>query len=165
MTLHPPTEGSVVPADLQSREYFERRRAAMKSELSTFIPHYRDLSEFTQPRRGRFTITDANKGDAAAFKAIINSHATQALRTARSGFFSGTMSASIPWFALIINDPVIMEIQEVKEWLELVEKILRTIFNQSNLYSMAPVLLGELLLFGTGSGKSCAETAGPRRKT
>ncbi len=150
MTLHPPTEGSVVPADLQSREYFERRRAAMKSELSTFIPHYRDLSEFTQPRRGRFTITDANKGDAAAFKAIINSHATQALRTARSGFFSGTMSASIPWFALIINDPVIMEIQEVKEWLELVEKILRTIFNQSNLYSMAPVLLGELLLFGTG---------------
>jgi len=150
MTLHPPSEGSVIPADLQSREYFDRRMAVMKEEVSTFIPHYRDLSEFTQPRRGRFTTGDVNKGDAAAFKAIINSHATQALRAARSGFFSGTMSPSRPWFALIVNDPQIMEIQEVKEWLELVEKILRAIFNQSNLYSMAPIMLGELLLFGTG---------------
>ena len=151
MSLHGlQTEPTGAKVDLNQREYFERRFKAMQEERSTFIPHYRDLSEFTQPRRGRFTVNDNQRGDAAAFKAIINSHATQALRTARSGLFSGTMSPSRPWFSMILQDPIVMEMQDVKEWLEIVEKILRAIFNQSNLYSMAPVMLGELLLFGTG---------------
>lgn len=135
--------------DLNTREYFDKRMGAMRLERGTFIPHWKELSEFVQPRRGRFTITDANKGD-ARFKAIINSQAGQALRTARSGFFSGTMSPSQPWFKFVFMDPAIREIPEVKEWLEIVEKILFTIFAQGNLYTMAPVMLGELLLFGTG---------------
>ncbi len=139
-----------IPQDLNTREYFNRRTEAMRQERQSFIPHWRDLSEFTQPRRGKFIIADHNRGDASAFKAIINSVGTQALRTSRTGFFSGTMSPSRPWFAMRVLDPELMEIQEVKEWLELVEKIIRAIFNQSNLYSMAPVMLGELLLFGSG---------------
>lgn len=145
MTLHRGTQR----LDLKSREYFDRRLSAMKSELQTFIPHYKDISEFMQPRRGRYLVSDVNKGD-ARYKSIINSHATQAARTARNGFFSGTMSPSRPWFRLIVADPDLMERPEVKIWLEQVEKILRAIFNQGNLYSSAPVMLGELMTFGTG---------------
>ncbi len=147
MALH--QHGTSVPIDLQSREYFDRRVAAMRELHQTFIPHYRELSDFVNPRRGRYFIDDVNMGS-ARYQAIINSHATQALRTARSGLLAGTMSAARPWFRLGLLDPDIMEQQDVKIWLELVEKILRDIFNQSNLYAMAPVMLGELLLFGTG---------------
>ena len=140
---------STIPQDLQSREYFDRRVSAMRGQRQSFIPHYKELSEFVTPRRGRYFIDDVNKGT-AQYQAIINSHATQALRTARSGLHAGVMSAARPWFRLAVLDPDIMEQQDVKIWLETMEQILRDIFNQSNLYTMAPVMLGELLLFGTG---------------
>lgn len=135
--------------DLKSREYFDRRLNAMRLERETFIPHYKDISEFLQPRRGRYFVTDVNRGE-NRYKSIINSTATQAARTARNGFFSGTMSPSRPWFRQVVADPDLMEFPRVKEHLELREKIVRAIFNQGNLYSMAPVMLGELLNFGTG---------------
>jgi hypothetical protein len=43
-----------------------------------------------------------------------------------------------------------MERQEVKEWLSDVVRLMRAIYNSSNLYGQASVMLGELLLFGTG---------------
>jgi hypothetical protein len=43
-----------------------------------------------------------------------------------------------------------MEVQRVKEWLHRQEELLRTILNDSNFYNMAPQMIGELLLFGTG---------------
>lgn len=140
---------ATIPLDLSTREYFDRRVGAMQDVRQNFIPHYRDLSDFVAPRRGRFFVDDVNKGS-PKYQAIINSHATQALRTARSGMFAGTMSPSRPWFRVGVLDPDLMEQQDVKVWLETVEKILRDIFNQSNLYNMAPVMLGELLQFSTG---------------
>src|SRR3546814_5750401 len=68
------------------------------------LPIYKELSEFIQPRRGRFFISDRNKGDRRYGK-IINSKATQAHRIARSGMLAGTMSAARPWFGLQTPDP------------------------------------------------------------
>ena len=131
------------------REQLNRRVAAMTTERSSFMTHYTELSDAIQPRRGRFIISDVNKGD-RRHQSIINSKGTQALRTATAGMLAGVMSPSRPWFALVTPDPDLMEFQPVKEWLYKVELILRAIFNQSNLYSMAPVMISELLLFGTG---------------
>ena len=136
--------------DQYKRDYFHRRVSAMTVERQSFISHYKELAEFIQPRRGRFFISDRNKGD-RRYSSIINSKATQAHRIARSGMLAGTMSPARPWFALETPDPDMMERSSVKEWLYKVELILRAIFNQSNFYNMAPVLLGELLLFGTGA--------------
>lgn len=136
--------------DKNSRDYFERKRQAQKNEISSFISHYRDVSEYIQPRRGRFLITDVNKGGSRYGK-IINSKATWAHRVCRSGLLNGTMSPSRPWFALETTDPDMMEFQPFKEWLYKVETLLREILNSGNFYNMAPVLLGELILFGTGN--------------
>ena len=135
--------------DLNSRKYLDKRLGSMKKERGTFIPHYKELSEYIQPRRGRFLTSDKNKGD-KRYNRIINSKATQAHRTARGGMFSGTMSPSRPWFGFVTPDPELMEFPPVKIWLEQQEKLLRAIFNSGNLYNMAPVMLGELLQFGTG---------------
>ncbi len=135
--------------DRNSRKYFDARRGALMKERSSFISHYKDLSQFVQPRRGRFTATDRNIG-APRHQNIINSRATWALRTARAGLFAGVMSPARPWFRLETQDPGLMEFQPVIVWLDQVEELMRDIFNQGNLYNMAPVLLQELLLFGTG---------------
>lgn len=137
-------------ADQKRRDRLDRRLSAMRSERESFISHYKELSEFIQPRRGRFFISDRNKGDRRYGK-IINSKATQAHRIARSGMLAGTMSAARPWFGLATPDPDLMEFLPVKEWLSKTELLIRSILNQSNFYNMAPTLLGELLLFGTGA--------------
>ena len=131
-------------------KYYLGRQGALRLERQSFIPHYKDLSKFIQPRRGRFLTTDRNVGG-SRYSSIINSRATQAHRTARSGLFAGVMNPTRPWFALrTAQDPDLMEFGPVKTWLVTVEGLLRDMFAGSNLYNMAPVMLGDLLLFGTG---------------
>lgn len=132
------------------RDGFEKRRTALETERSTFIPHYKELSEFINPRRGRFFITDVNRGT-KRYQTIINSRATQALKASRAGIMSGIMSPSRPWFGLQTQDPGYMANQEVRLWLDQVRDVINGIFYNSNLYNMAPVTLGELVLFGTGA--------------
>lgn len=129
----------------------ERRKGSLRLERQSFITHWKELSEFVQPRRGRFLVTDRNDGK-QKHKAIINSQATWAHRVARAGLLAGSMSPARPWFAFdILGDPELREFLPVKIWLNQVERLIRTIFNQSNFYSQSSAMLGELLLFGTGA--------------
>ena len=130
-------------------KYFVTRLGSLRKERQSFIAHYQELSEFIQPRRGRFLTSDRNVGG-PRHSSIINSRATQAYRTARAGLFAGVMSPARPWFALRVKDKDLMEFAPVKVWLATVEKLLREMFDSSNLYNMAPIMLGDLLLFGTG---------------
>ena len=132
------------------RDYFERRRKQLDKEYSSFNAHYKSLSEFISVRRGRFSVDDVNKGD-RRYNNIINSRASQAHRISRAGLFAGVMSPARPWFKLGVGDPDLMKRPGVKVWLSQVEELMRNIFNEGNLYNMAPQLLGELLLFGTGA--------------
>ena len=136
-------------SEASQHDHFQRRISALRTERESFIPHYMDLAEFIQPRRGRFFIQDRNKGT-KVHSSIINSHATFAHQTTRSGMMAGTMSPAHPWFDLKTFDPKLNEFQPVKDWLFDVTRIIRDIFSESNFYNQAPVLLGELILFGTG---------------
>lgn len=134
-------------------DIYNRKLGALRQERQSFIPHWRELSDFVQPRRGRFLISDRNKGGQSKrnYSSIINSRATQALRIARSGMLNGTMSPARPWFGLEPMDIEMLEFAPVKEWLYKQEILLRTIFNAGNLYNMSPTFLEELLLFGTAA--------------
>ena len=142
-----PTEITEYKTKLYS--YLVRRLSSLQIERGTFESHWKDLSQFIQPRRGRFFVSDRNKGE-RRHNVIINSAGTQALRSATAGLLSGTMSPSRPWFSLEVNNMELMDNQNVRVWLHDVEDQMRSVFNQSNLYNMAPVMLSELLLFGTG---------------
>ena len=130
------------------RKYFDNRLAALRQERQSFIPHYKDLAQFVQPRRGRFFTTDRNKGG-PRHQSILNSQASWAHRTAKTGLFAGTMNPARPWFRFRTQDPDLMEFGPVKVWLNQLEQLVRDIFDESNLYTMAPATFGELLLFGT----------------
>jgi uncharacterized protein YdbL (DUF1318 family) len=136
-------------ADLNYRDRAERRKSALKLERESFIPHYKELAQFIQPRRGRFFIQDRDRGG-DRYNSIINSKATAALRVARSGMLAGAMSPSRPWMKLELQDDDLNAFQPTKVWLSKVAKVLYRIFNEGNLYQQAPSMLGELLLCGTG---------------
>lgn len=132
------------------RDYYNKRKSSLETERQTFISHWQELAQFVKPRRGRFFVTDRNKGD-KRFHSIINSRATQALRTATAGMLAGVMSPTRPWFSMETADRDLMERQDVKDWLFNVESIIRRVFNESNFYGMASTLLDEVLLFGTSA--------------
>jgi hypothetical protein len=132
-----------------ARDYYNKRKSSLELERQSFIPHWKELSQFVKPRRGRFFISDRNKGE-KRHQSIINSRATQAHRVATSGLLAGTMSPTRPWFALETYDHELMERSDVKQWLYTTEEILRRVFNESNFYGMASTICDELLLFGTG---------------
>lgn len=122
---------------------------AMKTERESFVPHWRELTDFVKPRAGRFLTDDVNKGGARNSK-IINGLPGQYLRVASAGLLAGVMSPARPWFKLETPDKALMEYAPVKLWLEQAVEIIRTVFRQSNLYAMAPPMLTNLLLHGTG---------------
>jgi hypothetical protein len=131
------------------RERCDMRLGALKKEHYSFMLHYKELAEYNSPRRGRFFVTDRNKGG-KRHKSIVNSVGLKALKTATAGLFAGVMSPTRPWHTLTVPDMDLAAFPPVKEWLSQVARQQRAIFNAGNLYTMAPTMIGELLQFGTG---------------
>jgi Bacteriophage head to tail connecting protein len=132
------------------RKNFELLRQQLENERATFLQHWRDLSDFILPRRARFTVTDVNKGDRRNQK-IIDSTATLAARSLRSGMMSGITSPARPWFRLSSTEPGVSELASVKEWLDSVTRLMSTVFLKSNIYNVLPTLYGDLGVFGTSA--------------
>lgn len=142
------TPGSAKP--FTKRQRYEILRAQLDAERSTFIPHWRDLSDYILPRRARFTITDVNKGDRRNLK-IYDNTGTVAARTLRAGMMSGVTSPARPWFRLTTPDPDLAKFGRVKDWLFAVQEIMATSFLKSNLYTTLPVQYGDLGTFATAA--------------
>lgn len=134
----------------ETRDQHNVLLANLENERSTFIAHWRELGEYLLPRRTRFFISDANKGDKRHNK-IIDSSATIALRTLQSGMMSGVTSPARQWFRLAVPDPQLAEFPPVKEWLQFVERNMSAVFTRSNLYNRLPTIYGDMGGFGTGA--------------
>jgi hypothetical protein len=132
------------------RQDLELLRSQLELERSSFISHWTELSDYILPRRSRFFITDANRGDKRNQK-IIDSTGTFALKTLIAGMMSGVTSPSRPWFKLSTPDPRMAEIGSVKDWLSIVTQDMATIFLKSNLYNGLPILYGDIAVFGTSA--------------
>ena len=139
--------------DLDDQKLYEfetRRLAAMDKERSSFIAHYRELGEFTQPRRGQFEGNLRNRGE-KRHRSIINSRATRALRIARAGMVAGVMSPTRPWFVFEPEDEALLRFPGVREWFFDAARVTRNIFLSSGLYEAIPITFENMLLFGTGA--------------
>src|SRR3990167_6416494 len=132
------------------RERYEKRLGAMKDEQSSFRDHWRLLSEFVRPMRGKFEMSDRRSRGSRRHQSIINARASFAQRTAVAGMFNGTMSPTQPWLMLGTDEPGLMEFGPVKQWFAAVQSTMRRLINDSNIYGAVPAMLDEELLFGTG---------------
>lgn len=131
------------------REIYNVLKSQLINERGTFKSHWRDLSDNILPRRGRFFVSDSNKGDKRNQK-IIDSTATLASRTMRSGMMAGITSPARPWFKLKFQGGEAVMSANVKKWLSDVETAMLGVFLRSNLYNTLPTLYGDLGVFGTG---------------
>jgi hypothetical protein len=102
------------------------------------------------PRRGRFLVSDRNKG-ARRNRKIIDNTGTLALRTMAAGLMSGITSPARPWFRLTTRVPALARDDEVSRWLADVETLLREIFSASNAYDALASVYEELSAFGTAA--------------
>lgn len=133
------------------RELMSKRLEALRSERSPWDADWRELSEYIAPTRGRFATGDRSRSRASRRKKIINSRATQALRTLSAGMASNIVTPTRPWFRLGTEDPALSENGAVRTWLEELEKLLGRIFSKSNLYQTIPSVYSELGAFGTAA--------------
>jgi len=134
---------------LNKRQRMLMRKSALWLERSSWVTHWREISDYQQPRAGRFVVTDRNRGDKRA-NHIIDNTAVFGARTLAAGLMSGVTSPARPWFRLEIKDKDLMESGPVKSWLHDTATLLRAIFASSNTYRSLHTLYEELGLFGTG---------------
>lgn len=132
------------------RECYDILKSQLETERSSFITHWRDLGDYILPRRPRFLLTDMNRGEKKNTK-ILDSTATTAARTLRSGMMGGITSPARPWFRLTTPEPAIAEQASVKEWLDVVGTRMSTVFLRSNLYNTLPIIYGDIGVFGTSA--------------
>lgn len=134
----------------QTIKKYNKRLESMKSERSSFIPVYQELSDNLLAFRGRFLTDDVNDGKKRNLKQI-NNKPRMSVRTLASGMMSGITSPARPWFQLGSGDPDLNEHTAVKEWLHEVQTTMYRVFSKSNLYNSLHTLYSEVGTFGTGA--------------
>lgn len=136
--------------DIDLRDHINRRLEALRAERQSYFSHWRELSDFILPRRGRFLVTDRNQGGSRS-EHIIDNTATLAARTLASGMMAGLTSPARRWFRLATDDPALMKRGDVADWLSEAEGVMRDTFARSNAYACLQNLYEELAVFGTGA--------------
>lgn len=129
---------------------YTKRLESLRSERASFIPLYRELSDYHLAHRGRFLTSDRNKGHKRN-TAQINNCSHLATRTLASGMMSGITSPARPWFRLSSGDKGLDDFASVKTWLYQVQDIMYRVFSASNAYNSLHILYSELGVFGTAA--------------
>ena len=134
---------------------YRRRFDQLKTARSSYDPHWRDILDYTSPRKGKY-LTGANEANktnkgSKRHRRIINGSAGSANRIQSAGLQGGLTSPSRPWFALAIDNLDLMEFAPVKEWLYSVKMILLSICARSNAYGSLHGIYTELGLVGTAA--------------
>lgn len=144
-----PQAGQAAPLSLRNR--LMRRAAAMKTERSSWDSHVRDVFDQTRPRRTRFSCTQVNKGDRRNHQ-IIDNTGPISTRVCVSGLVNGLSSPASAWFKYEAEDLQLLEYGPVKEWIGMLERLVRRVFAASNTYEALPTIYEELILAATGCG-------------
>lgn len=136
---------------MNARELKQRcaqRWESLKSERSSWMSHWQEVSEVLTPRTGRFFPSDNNRGDKRHRK-ILDNTGTRALRTLAGGMMAGMTSPARPWFRLTTFSPELDESYEVKDWLTRATSTMQMIFSKSNVYRALHTAYEELGAYGT----------------
>ncbi len=130
-------------------QYHRRRLEELKPVRQPWEGEWSGVAEFIDPTRLR--LGNRNEGSVSR-KSILDSSATFAYRTLKSGMHSGLTSPARPWFRLTTFDPDLKDFAPVKQYLASVEQRMREVFSGSNIYNAFHTGYGDLALFGQPCG-------------
>lgn len=128
-----------------------KRLRELEAELKIWKPHWSDVAENLNPRKGRFLVGGNSASHAGKRKGrkIINSTGTHALRVLGAGLQGGMTPPDSPWLKLGLHDEDLEEYSPVRSWLHDVRGIMLDTFQESNFYSTTHSNYRELGGFGT----------------
>ena len=135
---------------LKERQQLITRLGMLKTERTSWMSHWQELSEVFLPRSGRYFVQDRNKGQ-KRHQAILDGTTTKAARVLAAGMMAGMNSPARPWFRLTTPDEDLNKSPAVKEWLAQVTRLMLAIFGKSNTYRSLHSGYEELGVFGTWS--------------
>jgi len=138
-----------IPAT-ELRQQLDNRWSQLQNERSSWISHWREISDHLLPRSGRFFLQDRNKGD-RRHNAIYDNTGTRSLRILAAGMMAGMTSPARPWFRLATADPELMKSSAVKTWLSDSTRLMLDVFQRSNTYRALHAMYEELGAFGTAA--------------
>lgn len=136
--------------ELSLRDQLNRRWSALKDERSSWVSHWKDISDNLMPRSGRFFVSDRNRGD-KRHNSIYDNTGGRALDVLAAGLMAGMTSPARPWFRLTTRTPELDEAPAVKSWLADVSRLMLMVFARSNTYRALHSMYEELGAFGTAS--------------
>lgn len=136
----------------QVHAYLNKRFAALMAERDTgeWLSHWREISDYILPRRGRFMLRDPRRGRKVN-RNMLSPVPFRAAETFANGINAGLTSKSRQWFNLSVAavDRRLLEIQAVRVWLSDCERLLMQWMESSNFYTVLPEVYIELAVFGT----------------
>jgi len=132
------------------RQRVEDLLEQMRFERESWMPVWRDLSDFVQPMRGKWVVADVHRGNRRNQR-IYDNTATIAARTLDSGMMSGITNPARPWFRITVDDPDLAEREDVKHWAHTVQQRMFTVIGRSNAYTTLQQAYGDLGTFGTAA--------------
>jgi hypothetical protein len=131
---------------------YETLRAQLRLERASWEAHWQDLADFLRPRAIRLTASDVNDGK-KKHNNIIDNTGLRAARSLAAGLMAGVSSPSAPWFRLApaveyggADEPGVE-----RDWLDLVETVMRAVFASSNTYNALHTVYDDLGIFGTAA--------------
>jgi hypothetical protein len=110
---------------------------------------WEQISNYITPGRGIYNKQEPNQGERRD-QFLLDNTPLQALGILSAGMQGGLTSPSRPWFRLGVSDPWLSDDQEVRLWLDEVERRMIHVMGQSNSYNSLHMLYSEIASFGTG---------------
>lgn len=136
-------------ADIKElRKHLEKRREALRLDEQKIEPHWRELRDFVQPFRGRFSGEKPGQ-TTPSMKRILDGSTLRARRILSAGMQSGLTSPSRQWFKLSVHDPELAQDYAVKEWCDEVHRRMMIIMSGSSFYHALHAVYDEIATFGT----------------
>lgn len=132
------------------RQKYLARWGQLKNERSSWMSHWKEISDNLLPRSGRFFVEDRNRGE-KKHNQILDNTGQRALRVLASGMMAGMTSPARSWFRLTTSDPQLDESADVKLWLADVTRVMEMVFSKSNTYRVLHSMYEELGAFGTAA--------------
>jgi hypothetical protein len=129
---------------------YNKRLESLRSERSSFISLYRELSDYHLGHRGRFLTSDRNKGHKRNTKQYNNTSRLSS-RTLAAGMMAGITSPARPWFRLSTGEADLDSFKSVKQYLHFIQSLIYRVYSSSNTYNSLHMLYAELGTFGTAA--------------
>lgn len=129
-----------------------KRLSALKSERTYMIEWWSELSDYHLNHRGRYLYSNDAHNNTNRRKynsKVVNNKSRLAGRTLQGGLMAGITSPARPWFRLKTDNDQLMKIPPVAIWFHDVERLMRNVFTESNLYASFLSSYLELGVFGT----------------